>query len=326
MSTSRRTQRHGELIDWLTALGDLNRLRILRAVEAEELSVGELSSIVQLPQSTVSRHLKALLDARLVVKRARGTASMYRLLADGIAPGAAALWQTAREELAHTRPFDAERARLAEVLTARRTDSRDFFGALGGDWDRLRRDLFGEAFTAECLPAFINPEWTVADLGCGTGELAERLAPFVHRVIAVDREPSMLAAAKKRLARFRNVSFREGDLNQLPVRSKEVDAAVISLVMHHLEDPAAAVRDVSRILRASKGGGVLVIIDMVAHDREEYRHTMGHRHLGFSERQVRGWGRGAGLTGVRYLPVRPAASSRGPGLFVATLSMPRPKA
>src|SRR5688572_21011658 len=95
------------LIDWLNALSEVNRLRILRALEAEELSVGELARIVQLPQSTVSRHLKALLSAGLVGKRARGTASMYRLRADELAAAAAALWSAARDELGRARPFDA---------------------------------------------------------------------------------------------------------------------------------------------------------------------------------------------------------------------------
>jgi len=316
----RRHDSRVELIDWLSALGDVNRLRILRALEVEELSVGELSRIVQLPQSTVSRHLKMLLEARLVAKRSLGTASMYRLHADGIAPAATALWQTAREELARSRPFDAERARLAEVIAARHMDSRDFFGRLGGEWDRLRRELFGESFTSQSLLALIDPEWIIADLGCGTGEIAESLAPMVRRVIAVDREPSMLAAARKRLARYRNIDFREGDLLRLPLKRGEADAAVASLVMHHLDDPALAVVEIARVLRAS-AGGVLVIIDMVSHNREEYRHSMGHKHLGFSEGDVRAWARRAGFTSPRYLPLRPDTSAKGPGLFVASLRM-----
>jgi ArsR family transcriptional regulator len=92
--------------------------------------------------------------------------------------------------------------------------------------------------------------------------------------------------------------------------------------MHHLDDPALAVIEIARVLRASSsGGGVLVIIDMISHNREEYRHSMGHKHLGFSERDVRAWARRAGFASPRYVPLRPDTAARGPGLFVASMRM-----
>ncbi len=319
MPARRGHSQPGRLIEWLSALSDTNRLRMLRALELEELSVGELARVIQLPQSTISRHLKQLLDARLVTKRSSGTSSMYRFADDSADAAAKAIWTTAREELERTHSFDNEQRRLAVVLAARHTDSRGFFGKIGGDWDRLRRELFGQSFTAEALLALVSPEWTIADIGCGTGEISELVAPVAAKVIAIDREPAMLQAARLRLARFKNLQFRAGDLLDLPLKDGEVDCAVVSLVMHHLDDPAKAVTGIARALTAKAGGGTLLIIDMMAHDRATYRHTMGHTHLGFSAAEVKGWARRAGLRDVRYLPARPDANAKGPGLFVATM-------
>jgi ArsR family transcriptional regulator len=303
------------LLSRLTTLGDLARLRMLRLLDAHELSVGELARALQLPQSTVSRHLKVLHEGSWIIKRTEGTASLYRLVEDALAAPARALWRLAREEMGANATLDEDDNRLAEVLVERRQDSRTFFGRLGGEWDHVRGDLFGHQFTAEALPALVDDAWTVADLGCGTGNATEMLAPYVRKIFAVDREPSMLAAARKRLEGKDNVEFVEGGLTGLPLADGAVNAAMIFLVLHHLEDPEAAVTEAARILAP---GGVLLVVDMVSHDRESYRHTMGHRHLGFDEETVSGWGERAGLR-TQYHRLRPDTHAKGPGLFVATM-------
>jgi ArsR family transcriptional regulator len=312
-----RAPRH-QLIDWLSAMSDVNRLRILRALEEAELSVGELSRVVQLPQSTVSRHLKILRDAHLVEKRSAGTASIFSVAGD-LAPSARSLWTATRDEFNRGQSFEHEKARLRDVIASRNVDSRDFFGQLGSEWDRLRRDLFGNRFTADALLALIDPRWAIADLGCGTGEASELLAPHVDRIIAIDREPAMLDAARQRLRGRRNVQFREGDLVRPPLRKREIDAAVISLALHHLDEPGEAIASLLPCLRSDRGGGVILIIDMIAHDRAEFRHTMGHRHLGFSEKSVRAMARNAGFEPPRYTPLPQHDEARGPALFVATM-------
>jgi len=305
-----------ELIDWLSALGDVTRLRILRLLAQEELGVGELARIIQTPQSTVSRHLKVLLESGWVAKRPVGTASMYRFDESAVEEDAGELWRIAKKRLEESGRFRGDASRLQEVLAERRTDSKAFFGRIGSEWDQLRNELFGDRFTTDALLAFIEPNWIVADLGCGTGNAAEQLAPLVKKVIAVDREPAMLDAAKNRLERYENIEFRRGELTKLPLENNEVDAALVFLVMHHVEQPVEAVREIARAL---KPGGVMMLVDMVAHSREEYRHTMGHLHLGFSEEEVRGWADAAGLHDTRYVRLRPDIASQGPGLFVATL-------
>jgi len=303
-------------LDSLNAIGDATRLRILSALEREELGVGEIARIVQLPQSTVSRHLKALHDAEWLVKRSVGTASMYRFSPALVDDDAARVWGLAKAREEYASAFADDLVRLDEVLRERRTDSREFFGRIGGEWDALRRDLFGEAFTAEALLGLIDPEWTVADIGCGTGNAAELIAPYVKKVVAIDRESAMLDAAKRRLADRRNIQFKRGDLTGLPLDDRSIDAALVFLVMHHVPDPPAAVAEIARTLRS---GAVMLIVDMIAHRRDEYRHTMGHRHLGFVEAEVQEWARASALTLARFLTLRPDTSGRGPGLFAATL-------
>jgi ArsR family transcriptional regulator len=271
---------------------------------------------LQLPQSTVSRHLKLLHEGHWVMKRAEGTASLYRLSSEGLETEARALWSLARSQLGASPTFDQDDARLAEVLAERRTDSKSFFGRVAGEWDRLRRELFGDSFTAEALLGLVKSETVIADLGCGTGDAAEHLAPFVKKVIAVDREQAMLDAARKRLAGHSNVEFRRGELTDLPLKNGEVDAALVFLVMQHIEKPELAVAEISRAL---KTGGVLLIVDLMSHDRESYRHTMGHRHMGFDERTIKQWAKHAALSDVRYRRLRPDTHARGPALFVATM-------
>jgi ArsR family transcriptional regulator len=305
----------------MALLGDPARVRLLRLLGREELGVGELARVVQLPQSTVSRHLKALLDARWIARRVEGTASLYRLAA--LEPAAHELWELARRSVERAAAVSSDDRRLVVVLAERRADTKAFFGRIGGEWSSLRSELFGRQFNDEALLGLLDPALCIADLGCGTGEVAECLAPFVRRVIAVDREESMLAAARTRLAGAANVEFRKGDLLALPCEAGEVDVAVISLVLHHLPQPAEAVAEAGRVLAP---GGRLLVIDMLTHDRESWRQTMGHQHLGFSQEDVRAWASaeanertGAWLSLRRFRPLRPDSDGKGPGLFAALL-------
>jgi SAM-dependent methyltransferase len=297
------------------ALADLQRARMLRLLEREELAVGELAAAVQLPQSTMSRHLKALHEARLVDKRAEGTATLYRLRREALSKEARAAWELVVGSLGAHPSFDDDDRRLAEVI-ASRADPKGFFGRVGGEWSDLRKGLFGERFAVEALLALAPREWTVADLGCGTGEIAAEIAPFVTKVVAIDRERAMLDAARRRLSEHANVEVREGELAALPAQSGEFNACVLSLVLHHVREPARALRGVRETVATD---GIVIVIDMVEHDRTEYRTTMGHEHLGFSRATMESLAREAGFLLDAYLPLRPAMDARGPGLFVARL-------
>lgn len=318
----KRTARASQVADRLAALSDPVRLRLLRVLDREELSVGELAQVVQLPQSTVSRHLKLLSDGEWLVSRPEGTSTLYRLVLDDLPTDARALWLTVRDQMGETPGLAEDARRLQAVLAERRLDTQAFFGRVAGEWDKVRNELFGDRVTLQAMLPLVPHHWTVADLGCGTGNAAELLAPIVKRVIAVDQSEPMITAAKKRLASFKNVDFIRGELEKLPIDTAGVDAAVCVLVMHHMADPSAACREMVRIL---KPGGTCLIVDMIEHDRASYKHTMGHRWLGFGVPELVRMLTDAGATGVRFLVLPSAPEAKGPGLFACTAQKPLPK-
>jgi ubiquinone/menaquinone biosynthesis C-methylase UbiE/DNA-binding transcriptional ArsR family regulator len=303
------------IFDDLTALADATRSRMLLVLERQELTVGELCAVLQLPQSTVSRHLKTLADAGWVASRRDGTSRYYTLALDERGHATRRLWLLLREEVSLTTSADQDARRLKGVLARRQTASQEFFASAAGQWDRLRAEMFGAASYFHALPALLDDGWTVGDLGCGTGPVAAALAPFVTKVIAVDRSQDMLQAARRRLRDFENVEVRRGELEALPLEDESLDAATLLLVLHHVPDPGAALREAARVLRP---GGRLLICDMLPHDHEDYRQQMGHVWLGFGADQMRKLLATAGFSKARIanLPADPAA--KGPALFVAS--------
>ncbi|MGD9789520.1 MAG: ArsR/SmtB family transcription factor [Phycisphaerales bacterium] len=350
----------------LAALSERVRLRILRILELEELSVGEVASVVQLPQSTVSRHLKVLAEgaggsgASWLVRRNEGTQTLYRLVLDDLPLESRALWLVVKDQLIGVASgansvsdpeLDEDLRRLRAVIEERRTDSESFFGRVGGgggsEWERVRETLYGSSFTAVSLLALVWPDWRVADLGCGTGNAAELIAPWlsshergweggigggvgggvekrVGGVIAVDSSAAMLESARARLARFDNVRFVKGDLEKLPRNvfgDGTVDAAVCVLVLHHADDPRAILREMRRVLTTERGGGVALIVDMLPHTREAYKRTMGHKHLGFEPGTIRAWALEAGFGSCEVTPLPSEPQAMGPGLFACVARM-----
>jgi ArsR family transcriptional regulator len=302
------------ILEHMTALSDQTRCRMLLLLERYELTVSELCAILQMPQSSVSRHLKTLADDDWVASRRDGTSRFYSMPAEELDAGAKRLWPLIREQVAGTSAAAQDDRRLKGVLARRRVKSQEFFATAAGRWDRIRVELFGDTFYLWAVLALIDPETVVGDLGCGTGQLAEVVAPYVRRVIAVDGSDDMLAAARARLDGVRNVDLRRGDLESLPIEDGELDAAMLSLVLHYSPAPAKALAEVGRVVRP---GGRVLVVDMLPHDREEYQQQMGHVWLGFSEKQIARFLTGAGFGDVRVRPVPADPDARGPALFAA---------
>jgi ArsR family transcriptional regulator len=252
-----------------------------------------------------------------VTARAEGTSRHYRF--SGGAAGSERLWPIVREELLNADGTRHDLERVKSVIAERRSRSKAFFSSAAGEWERLRGELFGPRTELHGLLALLNADWTVGDLGCGTGGLAALVAPFVRRVVAVDDSAAMLEAARQRLHGSDNVDLREGALEALPVEDGALDVALLFLVLHHVSEPVGVLREVRRTVGA---GGRLVIVDMMAHQREELRAEMGHVWLGFRPQQLTGWLEEAGMTATRQMPLPAHPGATGPTLFVATAKVP----
>lgn len=306
------------ILDHAAQLAEPIRCRLLQLLDRHELTVGELCSVLQLPQSTVSRHLKVLGDGGWLTVRRDGTSNLYRR--DHQLNGAAAqLWGLIRGEMMGTVDSRQDRRRLEAVLRERRARSKEFF-ASSDQWDAMRDDLFGAGFDLHALLGLLDPDWTVGDLGCGTGRLSAALAPFVTEVVAVDASAAMLDAARAHLEGFDSVRIREGELEDLPLQDARLDAATLVLTLHHLAEPTAALSEALRVLRP---GGRLLVVDMLPHGHEDYRTTMGHVWLGFPVEQMESMLGEVGFESVRVTPLPAEPQAKGPGLFAATCRKPQ---
>jgi ArsR family transcriptional regulator len=314
---------HPRIFGQMSVLADDVRSRLLLLLEGRELTVGELCSVLRLPQSTVSRQLKTLSEAGWAASRPDGTRRLYRAVVEGLDPVSRRLWRLTREQVVGTAAAEQDARRVDGVLAERRARSREFFEGAAGQWDRVRDDRFGRRSLLLGLLGLLDPEMRLADLGCGTGAVSELLAPVVRRLYAVDGSEAMLGAARKRLAPLGNVEVRGGELEALPLKDGSVDAATLILVLHHVPDPAAVVGEGARILRP---GGRLLIVDMLPHDNTEYQQQMSHAWMGFGESQLRRFLSGADLEKTRYHSLPADPSARGPALFAATAVKPNANA
>lgn len=296
------------------AMADATRQRILRVLTAEELSVTELVEVLDQPQSTISRHLKTLRDAGLVVERRSGPTvlhSTWPLTLEASEPPASthgnghengANVAALRNRLlgwVSQQQLGAElRERLDRILRLRQAEQVNFFDTIGARWDQLRIEAFGEAFHLEALTWLLPADWTVADVGTGTGYLLPLLASRFARVIAVDPAESMLEAARSRfgLEQASNISFRAGSLESLPIESAGLDLAIASLVLHHVAEPCAALAELRRCIRP---GGTLLVIEQEPHHHAEFHERMGDRWWGFEPDALARWSHEAGFANVR---------------------------
>ena len=317
----------------LRLLADPTRLRILALLDAEELSVGELSRALDLAQSRVSNHLRLLREAGLLLERRVGTSTFLRLdlpragraRSESHSNGVAGrLWEVVRRESAALPEHAADRIRLEKIRAGRR-DERAFFDRLAGEWDKLagafETGRARERACAHLLPA----ELVVADLGCGTGYVAEALWTHAARLICVDSSAGMLAEAKKRLARRGDdtqIEFRAGELDRLPIADGELDGLVCAMVLHHLPTLDGAVSEMRRVL---KPGGAAVALELAPHHEAWMRAELGDRHLGLPPAEVLGAFERAGFVDLVLDPVedayRPRRSNAAPDDETVSLSL-----
>jgi ArsR family transcriptional regulator len=269
----------------LKLLGDETRLRLLRLVAREALNVSELTSVLGVAQSGVSRHLALLREAGLVAEQRSGVFAWYRLApaVDDPSSDDAALWAWLRQEFEKTTPATrADDARLEEIRRVRQESFRQH----GGAEDR-RQLVPGRSWAAWSRAlGLLLPALEVADLGCGEGYLTIETARWAKRVIAIDRSREVLARARALAARrkVRNITWKQGEVERVPLKNGSVDLALLSQALHHAEDPARALAEARRILRP---GGRLLVLDLKEHGQAWVGDTLGDRWQGFSEAGLR---------------------------------------
>jgi ArsR family transcriptional regulator len=265
------------IVKILRVVADPNRLRILLLLKGEELSVAELQEILVMGQSTISTHLSQLKQAGLVEDRRAGKSSLYRLSpADG-----SPLEQILTEAKAEIPEAATDQQAMRRVLRKRQDKMRAFFDSVAG---RLGKDYVpGKSWksVAEALLRLMPP-MTIADLGAGEGSFALLLAERATRVIAVDTSAKMLEVGRDQALRHgvKNVEFRHGDMEEIPIADAEVDLVFFSQSLHHALHPERALQDAHRILVP---GGRIVILDLARHRFEEAREMYADEWLGFSE-------------------------------------------
>lgn len=299
-------------LDQLGTLADATRSRILLLLEGAELTVGELCTCLQMPQSTVSRHLKILSDENWLSARDAGAARYYTLVPSRLDPFSRRLWNVVREQVRAGAAARQDAHRKEGVIAARHDTVRAFFRGGAATWDQVRATLTGRRTDLLALTDLFDQRWTVGDLGCGTGHVSQAIAPVVRRVIAVDESPAMLSAAKKRLAAFDNVEYHTGNLESLPIGDAELDIALLFMVTQFVLEPVKVLREVRRTLAPH---GRLLISDLTAFGGEDVSLTAGHIWQGFTEEQLRIWVTEAGLSVARYRVLPADTSAKGPAMF-----------
>jgi len=270
-----------ETLHYFKALADATRIKLINILLHHELSVNEIVSLMDMGQSRISRHLKILTDVGFLKCRRDGVWAFYSVT--GNSP--------ARQFIDAVRyGFDGDIALKQDLANAtrliheRKKRTVNFFNTIAHDWDHLKQEILGDFKLNSAILKEMSPCPTVADLGCGTGELLFQIKTIATKVIGVDSSPQMLAQARRR---FENTScppdLRLGEIEHLPLSDGEADCAIISMVLHHISRPDNAITEVHRTLGT---GGTLIIAELDKHADENMRKTYGDRWLGFHRHEM----------------------------------------
>lgn len=304
-------------------LGDEARLRLLRVLGRERLNVTELTGILGLAQSGVSRHLGLLKEAGLVSEEKDAGYTYYRVSPTLAEDSSRTIWAALEEQFAAAagdQTVRADDARLQEVLRLRKEN----FDTHGGADTRDARQLVpGRSWAAWSRAlGLLMPPVVVADLGCGEGYLTIEAARWARQVIAVDRSEVVLDRAKAlaRRRRVANVVWKRGELEKLPIKDGTVDVTLLSQALHHAESPARAVAEAARV---TVPGGRVLILDLREHREEWVRAKLGDRTLGFNDGELK---RMLNAAGLRDVKVGVGASKAGDPFTVLIASGTKPQA
>jgi len=280
----------------LRLLADPSRLRILLLVEREELSVAELQEILGMGQSRISTHLAQLKQAGLVEDRRNGKSILYRLKHSAQSNGFSQMLAVLRQAAAEIPEAEQDSEALRLALRRRQDKMRAYFDELAGKFGRNYVPGRSWQGLAETLLTLMPP-MVIADLGAGEGTFSQLLARRSKKVIAVDNSEKMVEYGRELALKHgvKNLEYRKGDLEEVPIRDASVDLAFFSQALHHAQHPERAVAEAWRIL---KPGGRIVVLDLIRHNYEEARELYADLWLGFTEVEVTRFLRQAGFKNI----------------------------
>ena len=285
------------LLGALRAASEATRLRILALVSRTELTVSELTRILDQSQPRVSRHLKLMCEAGLLQRTQQGSWAFYRLADRGTGSDTArALVGLLDEEHADT---SRDLQRLALVKAEHVEEAASYFRENAAKWDAIRGLYMANERVEQAMLAAVGDQvGDHLDVGTGTGQIIRLLGERVRRALGIDGSREMLSVARANLesANLAHCQVRQGDLMALPVPDGAMDLVTIHHVLHFLADPAGAVTEAARTLRA---GGTALIVDFAPHNIESLRDEHAHRRLGFADGEIRGWCHAAGLEDIQ---------------------------
>ena len=274
--------------------------------------MSELTAVLGIAQSGVSRHLGLLRDAGLVTEEREGGFTFLRATPDEDDPRLGPVWTllgTRFEGARRNAVVRGDEARLREVLRLRRENAEMHGGAVG---TAARQLVPGRSWAVWSRGlGLLLPPLRVADLGCGEGYLTLEVARWAGRVVAVDRSARVLDRARALAARRRvkNIEWRRGEIEKLPLDAGVVDVAVLSQALHHARDPKRALREAARVVA---DGGRVLVLDLRVHTEEWTSERLGDRWLGFSTKALTEM---MGQAGLVDLVVRPATDDTGDDPF-----------
>jgi ubiquinone/menaquinone biosynthesis C-methylase UbiE len=280
------------MVDTLKAAAESSRLRILALLSRGDLTVSDLTEILNQSQPRVSRHLKLLLEAGLIGRYQEGSWAYFRL-SDSERDFVNGL--VSRVHLSDPQ-VERDLERLAAVKRKRQERAKEYFSENATSWDQIRSLHVSDASVEAALKRLVGkkPFQAMLDLGTGTGRLLEIFAPLYRRGVGIDLSREMLTVARANLDRagVANAQVRQGDIYAPPVERDAYDLVTMHQVLHYLDDPQLAIREAARLLRPA---GRLVIVDFAPHALEFLRDEHAHMRLGFSDRQIGEWFAEAGL-------------------------------
>ncbi len=282
------------LLTALKAAAEPTRLRLLALCAHADLTVSDLTQILGQSQPRISRHLKLLSEAGLLDRMREGNWVYYRLARRGVG---AELGRTLVDALPQDdAQINLDLERLDAIKRARAAKAEAYFRRNAAKWDEIHSLYVAEEKVEQVLMDLLSGSRVgdLLDVGTGTGRILELLAPQAEHAIGLDQSREMLAVARANLdkAGLRHCELRQGDMYQLPLPPRSVDAVTFHQVLHFGETPAAAIAEAARVLRP---GGRLLVADFAAHAIEDLRDTHAHQWLGFRDGDVRDWFLAAGL-------------------------------